>query len=431
MDYDSGPLVGAVILFVLFIVNFIFTAAKSALQSTGEAELQELYQSGEKADGRILDLMNHPSRLDHAMWLFRILACICAGAETVFLAPEFSMWVSCPVLILLMYLFGSSVPDMLGRKHKERWLMRQEGMVFLLLRIASPFTYLLTLLSGLVIRLFGIDPASLENEVTEDEIISMVNEGHEQGVLDASEAEMIQNIFELDDKKAADIMTHRKNITAISGSVNLRDALSFMVQESVSRFPVYEENIDNIIGILHFRDAMKFHTMEKYEDWLVKDIPELVRPCRFIPETRGIHLLFKSMQAQKLQMVIVVDEYGQTAGLVTMEDILEEIVGNIQDEYDADEQFIHQGPGGSYLMDGMTPLDEAGEVLGITFEEEYDTLNGFLISRLDRIPSDGEQPEVYEYGYLFRIIQVENKIVSRVQIIKSEEKKEKEENEKE
>ena len=431
MDYDSSPCVGAVILLLLFIVNFLMTAAKAAVQNAGETELEELYQSAERDPGWMLELMHHPFRLDHAMWLFRILTCISAGMEAVFLRQSFPVWAACLILIILLYLFGSSVPDMLGRKHAEHWLLRQEKSVSALLCIAAPFTYVLTVLSGLVIRLFGIDPTAIENEVTEDEIISMVNEGHEQGVLDASEAEMIQNIFELNDKKAADIMTHRKNIIGISGTVNLAEALSFMVQESVSRFPVYLENIDNILGILHFRDAMKFHTMNQYDNWLIKDIPGLLRPGRYIPETRGINLLFKNMQAQKLQMVIVVDEYGQTAGLVTMEDILEEIVGNIQDEYDTDEQHIHQGPGGSYLMDGMTPLEEAGEVLDVKFDEEYDTLNGFLISRLDRIPSDGEQPEVFEYGYLFRIIQVENKIVKRVQITKSEEKKEKEENEKE
>ena len=128
----------------------------------------------------------------------------------------------------------------------------------------------------------------------------MVNEGHEQGVLDADEAEMIQNIFEMDDKKASDIMIHRKNIIGIDGHINLRDAIAFMVEQPVSRFPVYEENIDNIIGILHFKDAMKFHTMDSYDSWLIKDIPDLIRRARFIPETRGISDLFRSMQAEKL-----------------------------------------------------------------------------------------------------------------------------------
>lgn len=286
----------------------------------------------------------------------------------------------------------------------------------------SPFTYLRKALS----RLISAGPLSSEQEVTEDEIISMVNEGHEQGVLDAREAEMIQNIFEMDDKKAEDIMIHRKNIIGISGDTNLRDAIAFMVDETVSRFPVYDENIDNITGILHFKDAMKFHTKETYDEWLIRDIPGLLRKVRYIPETRGINLLFRNMQKEKLQMVIVVDEYGQTAGLVTMEDILEEIVGNIQDEYDNETPLIRRGEGGSYLMDGMAPLEEVTETLGITLENEtYDTLNGLLISKLDRIPADGEQAEVITYGYLFQILKVENKMIRQVKITKyKEEEKE-------
>ena len=265
-------------------------------------------------------------------------------------------------------------------------------------------------------------PFVQKEDVTEEEIISMVNEGHEQGVLDAREAEMIQNIFELDDKKAEDIMTHRKNVIGISGRTNLRDAISFMVGETVSRFPVYDENIDNILGILHFKDAMKFHTLGTYDDWLIKDIPGLLREARFIPETRGINLLFRNMQAEKLQMVIVVDEYGQTAGLVAMEDILEEIVGNIQDEYDKDVQLIRKDANGCYMMDGMAPLEEVAELLEITLtDEDYDTLNGLLISKLDRIPDDGEQAEITAYGYLFQILKVENKIIRLVKITKSKE----------
>ena len=263
--------------------------------------------------------------------------------------------------------------------------------------------------------------------MTEDEIISMVNEGHEQGVLDAEEAEMIQNIFEMDDKKASDIMIHRKNIIGIDGQSNLRDAIAFMVEQPVSRYPVYEENIDNILGILHFKDAMRFHTMDSYDDCKICEIPDLVRKARFIPETRGINVLFRSMQAEKIQMVIVSDEYGQTAGLLTMEDILEEIVGNIQDEYDDDVIFIRRMADGAFLMDGMTPLCDVADALDLQFEgEEYDTLNGFLISRLDRILQDGERADVEHEGYLFQILEVENKMIHLVKIVKIPEKEEKE-----
>ncbi len=430
MDYDSSPLAGTVILCLLLVLDCILAAANSALQNCGEAEFEDALRDSGKDTVRLQALKDDPAELTHALWLFRSLTGICMGFAVLYFKRYYPLWAVCSVLLVLYYLIVNSVPSALGRKYPERKFLKLSGIVGLLLRFALPFTYVLTVITNCIIRLFGVDPSSLETEVTEDEIISMVNEGHEQGVLDESEARMIQNIFKLDDKQAEDIMTHRKSIIAISGTMNLRDALSFMVEQSVSRFPVYEDSIDNILGILHFRDAMKFHTMERYDDWLVKDIPELLRTCRFVPRTRDIDLLFKNMQAEKLQLVIVLDEYGQTAGLVTMEDILEEIVGNIQDEYDPDEDFIRQGAGGSYLMDGMTPLSEAEEVLGISFEENFDTLNGFLISRLNRIPSEEERPEVCEYGYLFKVMKVENNTVSKVQITKSGEDQENKEKEK-
>ncbi len=429
MDYDSSPLVGTVILCLLLILDCILAAANSALRNCGDAEFEEALRDSGKEEERLRALKDNPADLTHALWLFRSLTGICMGFAVLYFARYYPLWAVCSVLLVLCYLVVNSVPSVLGRKNPEKKFLKLYGIAGFLIHAALPFTYVLTALTNCIVRLFGVDPSNLETEVTEDEIISMVNEGHEQGVLDEREAKMIRNIFELDDKQAEDIMIHRKNIIAISGTVNLRDAISFMVEQSVSRFPVYEDSIDNILGILHFRDAMKFHTMERYDDWLVKDIPELLRICRFVPRTRDIDLLFKNMQAEKLQLVIVLDEYGQTAGLVTMEDILEEIVGNIQDEYDPDENFIRQGAEGSYLMDGMTPLSEAEEVLGISFEENFDTLNGFLISRLNRIPSEDEQPEIHEYGYLFRIIKVENNTVSKVQIRRSEEEKENKEKE--
>ena len=276
-----------------------------------------------------------------------------------------------------------------------------------------------TALAKAVVRLLGVDPKELEEKVTENEIISMVNEGHEQGVLDEHEAEMIQNIFQLDDKEAQDIMTHRKNINAIREDTPLRDAISFMVDESNSRFPVYHETIDNITGILNFKDAMICHYKKDCDSWLLKDIPELLRPPYFIPETRSIDELFRTMQAQKIQMAVVVDEYGETAGLVTMEDILEEIVGNIQDEYDEDERFVIEEGDGTFLMAGMTPLEEVEDTLQITFgEEDYETLNGYLVMRLDRIPEDEDEGTViHAEGFDFTIREVDGHMIKWVRVV--------------
>lgn len=279
-------------------------------------------------------------------------------------------------------------------------------------------------------KIFGRGKAENAEEVIEEEIMSMVNEGHEKGVLLASEAEMINNIFALDDKEAKDIMTHRKNIEAVDGTMTLREVLAQIEDTGFSRYPVYLEDIDNIIGVIHIKDILNLMLKQDVMDVPVTKLDHLVRPASFIPETRNIDVLFKNMQAQKVHLVIVVDEYGQTSGLVSLEDVLEEIVGNIMDEHDEEELTVIRAEDGSYLMDGMTELDEVCSVLGIEPDEEwkdFDTLNGLLISKIDRIPADGETFAVKEAGYCFDILLVENRLIRTVRVTKETADPEKEE----
>ena len=258
-------------------------------------------------------------------------------------------------------------------------------------------------------------------DVTEEEIISMVNEGHEQGVLLESEAEMIHNIFEFGDKEAKDIMTHRKSIEALDGNKSYYDTVAYIVETGRSRFPVYLDDIDNIIGVLHIKDALLFAQKNEVFRTPIKDIPSLIRDVDFITETININVLFKQMQMDKNHMCIVVDEYGQTSGIVAMEDILEEIVGNIEDEHDEEEQTFSVESDGSYTFDGLTELREVLEVLDLPVEEDaFETLNGLLISILDKIPSDDLHETVTKYGSNFEILHVEDRIVREVRITKCE-----------
>ena len=258
-------------------------------------------------------------------------------------------------------------------------------------------------------RIFGKGRWTAGEDLTEQEIMSMVNEGHENGVLQESEAEMINNIFTLDQKEAKDIMTHRKQIMALDGTCSLQEVLAEIRDMGYSRYPVYLDDVDNIIGIIHTK------------------INDLIRPASFIPETRNIDVLFKNMQSQKIHMVIVVDEYGQTSGLVTMEDILEEIVGNIFDEHDAEEEQIVEEADGSYVIDGMTDFDDVCELLEIHGEEleDFDTLSGFLISRINKIPVNGEHYQVSAYGYRFDVLLVEHRVIRTVRVTKEPLKEEK------
>ena len=262
-------------------------------------------------------------------------------------------------------------------------------------------------------------PFVQKEDVTEEEIISMVNEGHEQGVLLESEAEMIHTIFEFDEKEAKDIMTHRKNIAALDDKATLEDAIHFIVESRFSRCPVYQESIDNIVGILHIKEALAFSLNASLYHTPISEIKGLVREVPFIPETRNINALFREMQSAKNHMVVVVDEYGQTAGIVAMEDILEEIVGNILDEHDEEEHTIEQLTEDTWMMQGMTPLEEVSEILGIPFDlEDYETLNGYLISLVGKIPSKNEEFSVEGNGCQFDVLSVENKMIGKVRVKK-------------
>lgn len=257
------------------------------------------------------------------------------------------------------------------------------------------------------------------DEQMEQEIISMVNEVHEQGVLEDSEAMMIHNIFEFGDKEAKDIMTHRKNIVAIDGDMPFGEAMKLIIEQSNSRFPVYEGDIDNIVGAIHIREVLMYARDESVQKQKVKDIENLVFDIDFIPETKNINSLFREMQAKKNHIAIVVDEYGQTSGLVALEDILEEIVGNILDEHDEEPGTIAQLDVNEYMMQGITPLEEVEEVLQIPFEvEDYETLNGYITALLGKIPTDNEAFSVEGNGCLFEVLSVNHKMIEKVRVTK-------------
>jgi putative hemolysin len=265
-----------------------------------------------------------------------------------------------------------------------------------------------------------LNHSSHEEDVTEEEIISMVNEGHEQGILRASEAEMINNIFEFGEKEAKDIMTHRKNIIAIDGELSYNDAVQFIIDNNKSRYPVYLNDIDNMIGVLHIKDAFAFAQKNEVFRTSIKDIVGLIREVDFVPETLNIHTLFKMMQAKKSHLVMVVDEYGQISGVVAMEDVIEEIVGNIEDEHDKEEHLIRRNSDGTYTMNGLASFEEVAKLLQLPEEEDsFDTLNGLLVSLLDKIPNDGETAKISAYGYDFLVLQVEDKMIREVLVKKS------------
>ena len=438
---DDGYSPFSILVFAgLILLEAAFYGFGAAIQSINVSSLEREEEDGNKKAAVLLKLIHDPGRFVNAVQIVSSLIGMVVGIyifrqwngqmehllQNVEVLPTawlhvLSMILSSIVLLVLWISFGIVIPKRCAFRKPEKWAYQMIGMITVVTTLLFPFIQAVNGISYVVLKLAGMELRPEEENVTEEDIMLMVNEGHEQGVLEASEAEMITNIFEFSDKEAGDIMTHRKNLVALDSSMALKDAVAFVLREGKnSRYPVYREDIDDIIGILHMKDALICADRQKQLDIPIGEIPGLLREIYFIPETRKIRSLFEEMQSQKIHMEVVVDEYGQTAGLVTMEDILEEIVGNIQDEFDVEEEYVVQAGDDNYIMDGMTMLDEVSEALDIEFSEEdldmYDTLNGFLISRLGHIPQEDERSEVEYSGYRFRVARMEGKIIRSVQV---------------
>lgn len=435
---DGGPTASYVIFFALLLIEMLFYGFGAAIRELNSKELSEHAQEGDKRAGKLYRIAVNPEQYINTVQLIVTLINLVMGVsflrmfsvmakktleggylrETV--SPELitalAFILSGAVLMYVLLTFGVLIPKRLGVRYSHKWAYACINPIYFIMKLFSPLTGLVSVTAKGVLRMFGIHGDCNPEDVTEEEIISMVNEGHEQGVLLATEAEMINNIFEFGDKEAQDIMTHRNNILAIDRNMTLEEALDYMFSESKSRFPVYEDNIDHIIGILHFRDAMGAQRERANMSVPVGDICNLVREAEFVPETKHIDVLFKTMQHTKTQMVIVVDEYGQTSGLLAMEDILEEIVGEIMDEYDEDEAHIEETENADeYIIEGITPLEELEARFQVSFHEDtFDTLNGFLISKMEKIPDENEEFSIDVDGYSFRILSVENRMIKSV-----------------
>ena len=438
---SDGPLRSIALMVVLILVNAFVSAAEAALISINEANVRKKAEEGDRASERLLKMLEandtYINTVEFLLVAFNILIGVLFASS---LYGRVYSWLSelLPVLdsnilmsvvmvivvLVLIYIVAvvSSVfPKKLAIKHAKKIAYSYGVGLKAATAVLFPVLWLAEKNTRFLLWLFRVKPEELEESVTEEEIISIVNEGQEQGVLDSEEAEMISNIIEFDEKAVRDIMTHRKKIVAIDASYSIEEALRFMLNESYSRFPLYQENIDDIIGIVHLKDVIRFHLNPELANMSLCDVAS--EPY-FVPDSQNIDLLLHDMQARKIHMAVVIDEYGQTAGIVAMEDILEEIVGDIQDEYDIEEDNITEQDEDEYLVTGETNLEELCEQLGIEFDpedyENFETLNGLLISKLDRIPVDGETALIEINGYAFEIIEAMNKMIRLVRISKME-----------
>lgn len=447
---DGLPIRGVMWLIGLIILNAIVEAMVTAFESVSESAVEKRLEEGNKRAKLVQRLAEHHRRYITVTDMLRLVAVSgMAVVYYVYFLPFFTallqtsfgeaalrvviiialVVITC-VAIMLVELFAIKLPKKIAFKHAEGFVFALAGLLRMFTLVLGPVAWLIETITLGILRLFKIKASELEEVVTEEELFSTVEEAAESGVLEADEAEMIQNIFEFDDKEVKDIMTHRTGMIAVDADWSLEEAMKFMLNEIYSRFPVYEESVENIIGIVHLKDVLKVFMSGSADKMQQRKVRSITRKPFFVPDTQSIAVLLENMQKKKFHMALAIDEYGQTAGLVTLEDVLEEIVGDIQDEYDQEEEDMVSEAENVYLVKGITTLEDLSKELERDLtDEDFETLNGLMVSELGHIPTEGEQFSMVYKGCQIDIVEVKNKMITlaRVTVLPEDETSEEEE----
>ena len=423
-----------IILAVLILVNAYFSASEIAFISLNDAKIEKQSKEGNKKAKQIEAMLRTPSAFLATIQIGITLAGFLSSAfaSDAFadkLAPMLNnllpmlgtdTWRTISIILITILLsfftlvFGELVPKRLAMKYYEKVSFGTIGVIRGISFITAPFVKLLTFSTNVISKIFGVK----ENEeeiVTEEEIKMMIDEGEEKGTIDQEEKELLNNVFEFNDTTASEIMTPRIDIFALKISQDLYEVLDELDDYKYSRIPVYEDTIDNIKGIILIKDILK-----DLRDKKKINIKKLIKEVHFVPESVPIDKLFRQLQRNKMQMAIVIDEYGGTAGLVTMEDILEELVGNIFDEHDEEELEYELIDENTYMVNGNISIGDLEKIIGIEISDgDYETLSGYLLGKLEELPPEGEETIIEDGKLTYKIEEYEDKRIKRVKICKN------------
>lgn len=436
MEPDGGLWIYIILLLFLILTNAFFAMSELAVISLNDGKLKKMASNGDKKAKMLVKLTEEPSKflatIQVGVTISGFLAsAVAADTFTEYIVDFFRNYnvnpstvkaISLVVITFLLSYFtlvlGELVPKRLAMQNYEKISFRVARLLSIIYKIEKPLVALLSASTNGILRLLGIDPNQRQEEVTEEEIRMMIDVGNESGTIEQSEKDMIHNIFDFDDRIVDEIMTHRTEITAIDIDTTLNEIIDIALEEGYSRIPVYDDDLDNIVGILYIKDLLKLVLEQSTENFRVTDY---MRSALYIPETNRCKDLFQEFQKSKIQMAVIVDEYGGTSGIVTMEDLIESIVGNIQDEYDDEEEEITLISDNLYKIDGMFALDKIERIFNIRFSEDedydYDTISGYITGYLGRIPSKDEHPVVTVDNVDFTVLNVEEHRITAVQAL--------------
>lgn len=427
-------MINVLILVFLIFLNAFFALAEIAVVTVNEKRIKKMSSEGKKEAIQVLQLLKNSNDFLATIQVGITLSgfLTSASASQSFADPLVDLLSALPIpknmlltiatfviTIVLSYfslVFGELVPKKIAMQSPEKVSFKIAGILLVFAKIFKPFIRFLSISSDLVVRCFGVDPNKNEEIVTEEEIMMMVDAGREKGLIEDKAKSMISKVFDFDNTPVSEVMTHRVDITAVHSDMPLSEMVDIAMKQGRSRMPVYIGDIDHIIGMIYIKDALKFVNKKIPENFKIMDI---VRQPIFVPSTKRCDELFAEFTSSKRHIAIVVDEYGGTEGLVTIEDLVESILGNIQDEYDNEKEEIHKISEGSFVVEGSTPIDEVAEIINTKMPEgDYDTIAGFMSDKLGKVPNKGES--VIFKSNKFTILEVTDRRVTKVTISKAD-----------
>lgn len=431
LESDSSGILSQLILIgVLTLINAFFASAEMAFVSVNKNKIKKLSEEGNKRAILLERLINEPSNFLSTIQVGITLAGFFSSASAATgiaddvakilsdLGIPYTQQISMiGVTILLSYftlVFGELVPKRLALKKAEHIALYSAQVIYLVSIIAKPFIYILSISTGIILKLTGNTQSDIEEKMSEEEIRSIICQSQRDGCIAYEEQEMIEGVFEFNDKTVKEIMTPRKDTFMIDIETPTMEILDHILEKNYSRIPIYQDTTDNIIGVLYIKDILKIARTVGFQNINVKDI---MHEPFFVPESKKNNQLFNDLKAQKVHMALLIDEYGGLSGIVTMEDLIEEILGDISDEYDKDISEIRQVSPNTYLVKGSVPIHRINNKLHLNIEPgEYDTLNGYLITKLGKIPKQNTHIKLKTNSAEFKAIKVSNTHIEEVEI---------------
>ncbi|SHI30010.1 HlyC/CorC family transporter [Clostridium intestinale] len=410
---DSSYTLQIIVLIFLLLLSAFFSASETALMSLSKIRIRHMVEDGVKGAKLIEKLTEDPNKLLGSILVGNNVVNIGASALATSVAMktfgESGVGVATAIMTILILIFGEITPKSIAKQRSEGVALKVSSSVNIIVKILRPFVAIFTFISSTVLKLFGGDLNKDQPFITQEELKTMVDVGEEEGVLEEEEKEMIFNVFEFGDIQVKDVMVQRVDIVALGLDSTYDDVIDIIKEEQFSRIPVYNDSIDDIIGIMYVKDLILLNNKDNFK------VQDCIREAYYTFEFKKVTELFKEMKKSRNHMAVVLDEYGGTVGIVTIEDLLEEIVGEIEDEYDELEEEIEVVKEDEYIVDGRIRLDDLSELIGVKMEsEEFDSIGGFVIGQLGRIPEPKE--EVSYENMRFVVEEIDKNRIKKVRI---------------